>query len=71
MHVIIDEVLDIGGTLQKPKQFMHNGAHIELLGGNGRKALTKIKTQLAAENAFGPRAGAVGLGGAVVPDVAQ
>ena len=61
MHSIINEILDIGVTIQKPQKLVNNSLQKDLLGGQKRKALRKIKAHLMSENGLCACTGTVSL----------
>ena len=61
----------IGLAAQEPEQLDDDGADVELLGGDKRKALRKIETHRASEHAARASARAVAAIDAVVEDVLE
>ncbi len=54
------EIGDVGAALEKPQQFVDDGAQVEFFGGETGKALPQIIAHLAAKDGDGARARAVG-----------
>src|SRR5258706_9346464 len=69
MNVVVSQVLYIGVTGQKPKQFVDHSLEKYFPGGYERETFGEIKTQLRAENAFRARASAISAIDAGLHDV--
>src|SRR3569832_1806641 len=54
-------VFDVGVAGQEPQQLVNDRLHVQLLGGDERKALAEIEAHLVAEHRDGAGAGAVAL----------
>jgi anti-sigma regulatory factor (Ser/Thr protein kinase) len=65
------EIVDVGAATEKPQQLVNDALQEQLLGGDRRKPLTKIEPKLRPKSVQRPGPGSVGLGLAVVADVAQ
>ena len=65
------EVADIGIAVQKPEQFVDDRSEVEFLGRDRRKTPGQVEPHLVTEVTDGPRAGTVGLAGAVIQDMLQ
>ena len=70
-HAVFAQVADIGIAREKPQQLVDDGAEVELLRGEQRKARAKIEARLRAEDRVGAGAGAVGFEASVVEDEAE
>ena len=53
------KILDVGVTIQKPKQFIDNRFEMQFLGSENRKPSAQVKTHLMAEDALGSDASAI------------
>jgi len=58
-YSVILQVFDIGVSRQKPKQFVHYGSHMQLLGRQCGKSSRQIETHLMPENANRPGSGSI------------
>ena len=63
------EPIVVARACEEPKQFLNDGAQMNLFGGHQWKAFIQIKAHLVAENAFGACARAVGFGNTMGVDV--
>ena len=70
-HALVLHPLHVGVAAQEPQQLDGDGLEVHALGGDEREALAQVKAHLAAENAAGSGAGAVGFVRAVGHDIAQ
>src|SRR4051812_29354839 len=62
---VVVEIFDVGVAGQEPEQLVHDRLHVQLLGGDKRKALAEIEAHLMAEHRHRAGAGAVALLGAI------
>jgi hypothetical protein len=53
VDIVLDQITDVGVTLDEPKQFMDDGFQMNPFGGQKRKALGKVKAHLVAEKRVG------------------
>ena len=67
-HAVVFQISNIGIAVQKPQQLDDDGAQVQLLGGQHRKALRQIKSQLVTKQAMGPGPRPVPAKGPVGPD---
>jgi hypothetical protein len=65
------QVGHVGAALQEPEQLVYHALQVDLLGGEQGKTLGQVEAHLVAEDRERPRAGAVGLLGPVLLDVAK
>ncbi|MNY14828.1 hypothetical protein D3C86_1480170 [compost metagenome] len=70
-HAVFLQVGDVGRALEEPQQFVDDGLQVQLLGGDHREALVQVEAHLVAEHRTGARAGAVGLVGAMLVNMAH
>ena len=59
MYAVINQVLDIGIALQKPKQLVDNTLQEDFFRGEQRKALAQVEAHLVAKDTLRARSGAV------------
>jgi hypothetical protein len=69
--VMIAQIFDVGVAAQEPQKLINDRPQVQLLGGHQRKAILKVEAHLITEHAQRAGSGAIALGGAVQPDVAQ
>ena len=65
------QVFDVGVALQKPQQFVDDGAQVAFLGGDEREAFGEVEAHLVAKHREGAGAGTVVLARAVFEHVAH
>ena len=70
-NAIVLEVLDVGVSLQEPKQFVYDTAKVELFSGHAGKALGQVEAHLMAKDRQGSGSCSVLPLGAVVQDGLQ
>ena len=68
---VVAQVADVGVASQEPDQFVHDRFNVQFLRRHQRKAVGEVEPHLVAKHRSRAGAGAVGLGRAVVEDVAQ
>ena len=61
MHIVIDQIFDVGIALQKPQQLVDNTSQKDTLGGKQREALVQIESHLVTKHALCSRSCAVTL----------
>ena len=71
MHVVLQQPVDVGGTLQKPQQLIGQAFEEHGLGGQQREVLRQVKAHLLAEQGNRAGAGAIGLQRAFGQDLAH
>jgi hypothetical protein len=68
---VLAQIGDIGVPLQEPEQFVNDGFQVQPLGSDERKSFREVEAHLVAEDGQGARAGAIGLGVALVEDAPE
>ena len=68
MYAIINEIFDIGVTIEEPQKFVNNALQKDLLGGQQREALGEVEAHLVSEHRFCTCTCAVGLNNTLVLD---
>ena len=68
---VLLEVADVGVPLEEPEQLVDDGAEVELLGGEQRKALPQVKALLRTKDRERSRAGAIFFPGPLIEDQAE
>lgn len=71
MHVVLQQVVDVGVTLEKPQQLIRDGLEVDALRRDQGEPLRQIEANLATEGAGSASAGTVILVRAVVEDIPQ
>src|SRR6185436_10812015 len=70
-HAALLQPAHVGVAAQEPEQLVEDRLHVQLLGGEQRKALAQVEAQLPAEHRLRAGAGAVGLARAALEHFGQ
>lgn len=71
VNIVFPEVLDIGVPSQEPKEFVDHAFEKNFTGSDQREPIGEIKSQLSAEDAFGPGPGPVTTDGSSIQNLLQ
>ena len=71
VDVVVDQVLDVGATLEEPEHLNGQALEVDLLGGNQRESGLQVEAHLMAKHGSCTRPGTIGFLESIVPYVAK